>query len=81
MFPFTEVSLKDISKIIKGFKDMSYKSYVRKRSKHMPNDSYLYPSIQHEKFMMSYLRGLLRMQKKITQNISNSQGFSTDESK
>ena len=35
-FSITEVSIKDISKIIENFKDVPYEGDARKRSKHMP---------------------------------------------
>ena len=56
-FAITEVSLKDIYRTIKEFKDMPYKGYVRKRSKHMPTDSYFYLEIQLANFMMRNSRG------------------------
>ena len=40
----TEVSIKDISKIIEEFKYVPYESYVKKRYKHMPTESYFYPT-------------------------------------
>ena len=45
-FYISEVILKDISKIIKEFKDVPYEGYVSKWSKHMPTDSYFYLEIQ-----------------------------------
>ena len=42
MYNITNVSLKDISKIIKEFKDLYYEGYVQKRSKHVPTDSEFY---------------------------------------
>ena len=38
------VSMKDLSKIIREFEKSSYKSYERRRLKHDPTDSYLYPA-------------------------------------
>ena len=36
------VTMKDISKIIKDFEKLPYKGYVRKRPKKEPTDSYFY---------------------------------------
>ena len=36
---------KDLSKIIKEFDKLTYKSYERRRPKHKPTDSYFYPKI------------------------------------
>ena len=41
-FSITEVSHKNLSKTNKVFNNLIYKVYMRKRYKHMPNDSYLY---------------------------------------
>ena len=38
-YAITNVSLKDISRIIKEFEKFPYEGYVRKRSKHEPTDS------------------------------------------
>ena len=43
-YDINNVSLKDIYKIIKEFKNFSYEGYVRKRSKHEPTDIYFYLS-------------------------------------
>ena len=52
-FAITEVSLKYIYKIIKEFKDVPYEGYVRKRSKNIPTDNYLYLAINLSVFMRS----------------------------
>ena len=41
-YSITNVSLKDISKIILEFEDFPYEVYVRKKSKNEPNNSYFY---------------------------------------
>ena len=38
-YAITNVSMKDISKIIKDFEKLPYKGYVRKRPKHETTDS------------------------------------------
>ena len=65
MFAITEVSLEDLSKIIREFKDFNKEGYVRKIPKHMPTDSYLYLARQLAKCAMINLRGPVR-----TQNMS-----------
>ena len=57
---------------------MHYEGYIRKRSKHMRTESYLYLSIQLSKFVMSNDCGLLRTYKKSTQKIPNSHVCSTN---
>ena len=44
--------MKDISNIIKEFEKLPYMSYVRKRNKHEPTDSYFYLAIKIAKCMM-----------------------------
>ena len=39
----TNVSLKEFSKIIKEFEDLTYEGYVRNSSKHMPTGSWVTP--------------------------------------
>ena len=51
-YAITNVSMKDISSIIKEFEKLPYKSYVRKRPKHKPNDSYFHLARQIHKCMM-----------------------------
>ena len=46
------ISMKDISKIIREFEKLLYKSYERRRPKHEPTDSYFYPARQLTKFTM-----------------------------
>ena len=64
--------LKDLSNIIKDFKDLPYKGYFRKRFKHMPSDSYFYLTIQLAKFVMINSRGPVITQNMGTQKMSNS---------
>ena len=80
-FAITEVSLKDISKIIKEFKDIPYKGHVRKRLKQIPTESHLYLAIQIEKCMMSNLCGSVRTNNKSTQKITNLNVCSTNDRK
>ena len=51
-YAITNVSLMDISKIIKSFEKFPYEGYVRNRSKHEPTDSYFYLAIYHAKCIM-----------------------------
>ena len=72
---------------------MPYESYVSKRSKKIPTDSYFFLARHLAKFMMSNLCGLVRTKNMSTENMSNSCGlvrtknmsnsrdFSTDDSK
>ena len=46
------VSKKDLSKIIREFNKLPYKSYERRRTKHDPTDSYFYLSRQLVKCMV-----------------------------
>ena len=85
-FAITEVILKYVSNIFKEFKDVPYEGYVRKRSKQMPTDSYLYLTKHLTNFLMNTKkiinsRGLVRAQNMSMQNMSNSRVCSTDESK
>ena len=82
-FAIAEVSIKNISKIIRKFKDINCEGYVKKRSKHMPTDRYLYLVRQIVNSMMSTqkisnLRGLVITQKMSTQKMSNFCVYSTD---
>ena len=45
-------SLKDLSKIIREFEKLPYKSYDRRRPKNEPTDSYFYLARHFENFMM-----------------------------
>ena len=45
-YAITNVSMKDISKIIKDFEKLPFKGYVRKRLKHKPTDGFFYLKIQ-----------------------------------
>ena len=46
------VSMKDLSKIIREFEKFLYKSYERRRPKHDPTDIYFYLARHIEKCMM-----------------------------
>ena len=46
------VSKKELSKIIREFEKLPYKSYARKRPINEPTDIYLYPAIHLAKCMM-----------------------------
>ena len=74
-FDITNVSIKDISKIIKEFEDFSYEGYFRTRSKHMPADSYLCLARHLAKCMMrlNMRVGPVRMQMTNTQKMNNSE--------
>ena len=52
MYAITNISMKDISNIIKEFEKLPYKVYVRKRPKHEPTDSYFYLARYIYKCMM-----------------------------
>ena len=64
-FTITEVSIKDLSKIVKELKDLPYEGYVSNRYKHMPTDSYFYIARQLVKCMMSNSRSPVRTQKRV----------------
>ena len=51
-YAIRNVSKKELSKIIREFYKLPYKSYERRRPKHEPTDSYFYLAIQLEKYMM-----------------------------
>ena len=51
-YAITDVSMKDISNVIKEFEILPYKVYVRKRLKHEPDDSYFHPERHLAKFTM-----------------------------
>ena len=53
-YVITNVSLKGLSKIIKGFEDFPYEGYVLKRSKHVPTYSYFYLARHLAKCMMIF---------------------------
>ena len=52
-YDITNVSMKDLSKIIKEFEKLPYKGYVQKRPKQEPTDNYFYLARQISKCMMS----------------------------
>ena len=70
-FDINEVIVKDISKIIKEFKDTTNEGYMRKRSKHMPTESYFYLARYLAKCMTSNLCGPEIAQKMSTQKMGN----------
>ena len=85
-YAIISVSKKYISKIIRGFEKLSYKSYERNRTKHEPTDSYFYLAIQLAKCMMrSDTLNLhvypVRTDMTATKYIPNSHVCSTGESK
>ena len=45
-YAITNVSMKDLSKIIREFENLPYKGYIWKRPKYEPTDSYFYLAIQ-----------------------------------
>ena len=51
MCAIINVSMKDLSRIIKDFKKLCYKGYVCKKPKHEPNDSNFYVARQLAKSM------------------------------
>ena len=51
-YAITNVSMKDLSKIIKEFEKLPYEGFVWKRFKHEPTGSYFYLSIQIANFML-----------------------------
>ena len=71
MFAITKVSLKDLSKVIREIKYFPCEGYMRKRSKQMPNDCYLYLTRQLEPCIMRNSRGPVRTQNMRTQRMSN----------
>ena len=58
---------------------MLCEGYVINRSKHMPNDIYLYLERQFEKFKKSNWHESVRTQNMSMQKISDLRGCSTDE--
>ena len=79
------ISMKDLSNIIRDFDKFFYKSYERRRPKHEPTDSYFYPSIKLAKCMIrsdalnSHVC-LVRTKITGTKQIPISHIFSTDKS-
>ena len=51
-YAIKNISKKDLSKIIREFEKLFYKSYEKKRPKHGPTDSYFYLAKQLEKCMI-----------------------------
>ena len=79
-FPFLKSVSRIFLRLLRNFKDVPFGSYVSMRYKHMPIDSYFYLGRHISKFMMSNLRGSVRTQNIITEDMSNSWGSSTDKS-
>ena len=52
-YDITNVSLKNISKLIKAFEKVTYEGYVRKRPKHELTYCYFYPVRQLDKYTMT----------------------------
>ena len=46
IYSIVNVSKKDLSKNIREFEKLPYESYEKKRPKHDPTDSYIYPARQ-----------------------------------
>ena len=53
-YDIVNVSMTNISKIIREFERLHYKGYVRKMPKHEPTDRYFYLAIQLANCMMRY---------------------------
>ena len=53
-YAITNVSLNEVSNIIKEFEKFTYEGYVRKRPKHEPTDSYFYLSRHLSKCTIRY---------------------------
>ena len=72
-YDITNVSLKDIYKIVKEFEDLPYGGYMRKRSKHVRTESYSYLAWQLDTCMLrSNMRVVpIRAQMINTQNMNN----------
>ena len=74
-FAITEVSIKDISKIIKEFKDVHYEGYASKCYKHITTDSYFYLAIQLPNCMMNNSRGIASYLSNDTQLLEKNTSF------
>ena len=53
-YAITNVSMRDILKIINGLENFPYKGYVQKRPKHEPTESYFYLERQLSKYTTRY---------------------------
>ena len=51
-YAITNVSMKDLSNIIKEFENLPYEGYVRKRPKHEPTNNFFYLAKHLAKCMM-----------------------------
>ena len=73
-YAITNVSIKDISKIIKEFEDFTYEGYVGKSSKNVPTSSYLYISRHFSKCTTRFNMcvGPVRTQMTNTKSMNNS---------
>ena len=74
-YTITNVSLKNIYRIIKEFEKLPYEGYVQKRFKHLPTDIQFYLAIQLAKCMMrlNLHIGPVRTQMTTTQDMNNSE--------
>ena len=79
-FDITNVSIKNLSNIIKELKYLPYEGYERKSYKHMPYDSYIYLTRQISKCMMRLNVQKMNNSETSTQNIPNSHVCSLDNS-
>ena len=85
-YAIINVNMRDLSKIIRDFEKLPYKSYERRRPKNEPNGSYFYLSRQLVKYMMradvpnSYIYPV-RTEITATKDIPILQVCSTDKSK
>ena len=72
-YAINNVSLRNISKIIKGFEKFPYEGYVRKSSKHEPTHGYFYlaRNIDMCKMRLNSHIGPVRTQSTNTQNMNN----------
>ena len=52
IYSIGNVSMKDLSKIIRKFEKLNYRSYDKRRPKNEPTGSYFYLSIQLAKYIM-----------------------------
>ena len=72
-YAIINVIIKDLSKIIKEFDDLTYEDYLWKSSKHEPTDSYFYVLRQIAKCMVRFNKrvGSVRTQITNTQTMNN----------
>ena len=74
-YAITNVSLKDISNIIKEFEKLPYEGYLQKSSKYVTTDGFFYISRQIDKCMvrLNFPVGPVRTQMTNTQKMNNSE--------